>query len=293
MTPVPGSASLGFCPPGIGGAGKEGNSYTFNKVPVPEGIPANTLLGFNLGARCMVDDEGGFVYCPDNDTPGSDLRTQFVAVPLHGSWQAPGDIIAPGDGMLLRSVKVGDGSMTGGVPCCDCMQGHRTSCNHAMLCRMMHLEALPPPSLLLLRAGGVPAAFECQCALPAMLAPAIQCCCCLAWPTQLQLPRAWSAHAAGRSVLLPGSAAQCELLTMAVTSWLLLPQHAWSLMPWRVGCCRLALPMLYAALHWCCYEAAMKRKSCRQAVQQSLVRAGVSVYAAPSVSMTMLQPTEM
>ncbi len=116
MTPVPGSGSMGFCPPGIGGAGKEGNSYTFNKVPVPEGILANTLMGFNLGARCMVDDEGGLVYCPDNDTPASDPRTQFVAVPPPGTSLKPGDIMAPSDRMQLRSVKVGGGAMTGKVP---------------------------------------------------------------------------------------------------------------------------------------------------------------------------------
>jgi hypothetical protein len=117
MTPVPGSGSLGFCPPGTGGAGKEGNSYRFNKISVPGAIRANTLLGFNLGARCMVDDERGFVYCPDNDTPASDPRTQFVAVQAPGTSVVPGNFIAPGDGMLLRSVQVGAGPMTGGVPC--------------------------------------------------------------------------------------------------------------------------------------------------------------------------------
>ena len=109
MTPVPGSGALGFCPPGIGGAGKGDTTTGFNKVPPPEGIRANTLLGFNLGARCMVDDETGYMYCPDNDTPSSDPRTQFVAVPLPGNSLAPGELLQPSDGMLLRSVKVGGG----------------------------------------------------------------------------------------------------------------------------------------------------------------------------------------
>jgi hypothetical protein len=80
------------------------------------------------------------------------------------------------------------------------------------------------------------AGFECRCALPAMLAPAIQCCCCfLAWPMQLQLPQCEAAVNNG-----------CIVVSAAATACLELD---------ALACGVLSLGLAHAS---CCTGAAMK-----------------------------------